>query len=648
MKSAATTAHALRPTRGAGSSVLRRSQGRADSLFRDALTVLPQGQLLPEHSWRRRHRCIVALLWLHAVGLFSFGLVEGRGAASSAAGVMVVIAAAVFASVELLGRRARSLAASFGLVTCSALVVYMASGVIEAHFHFFVVISILVLYQDWAPFLLALAYVVVHHGLLGVIDPYAVYNHQSAVDHPWKWAMVHGAFVLAASAANLVSWRANEQMLHEPLTGLAGRAVFLHRTQLGLDRLRRSRSTLAMLFLDLDRFKMLNDTLGHSAGDELLVAAAERLKSAVRRTDTVARLGGDEFAVLCEDITSHEEVTVIVERVREAIARPMRIGRNDVVTDVSIGIAFTTDPEINPKELMANADTAMYHAKARRGHGHVVFDESIRTEETDRLATETALRQALARRELRIYYQPIVSRNKDNPVGAEALLRWDHPERGLVPPAEFIPVAEQTGLILPIGRWVLEEACTEAARWSATCGPDSRPYVTVNLSVRQFSDPDLVDVVAEILERTRLDPAQLGLELTESALMEEIDSPLDTLNALKDLGVRLLLDDFGTGYSSLSYLRTFPIDSLKVDRMFVAGLDDQSGDAAILEAVVAMADALGISVIAEGVETREQLARLTLLGYDLAQGYYFARPRPAEEVRGLFGEGPLAIAASGA
>jgi diguanylate cyclase len=648
MKSAATTAHALRPTRGAGSSVLRRSQGRADSLFRDALTVLPQGQLLPEHSWRRRHRCIVALLWLHAVGLFSFGLVEGRGAASSAAGVMVVIAAAVFASVEPLGRRARSLAASFGLVTCSALVVYMASGVIEAHFHFFVVISILVLYQDWAPFLLALAYVVVHHGLLGVIDPYAVYNHQSAVDHPWKWAMVHGAFVLAASAANLVSWRANEQMLHEPLTGLAGRAVFLHRTQLGLDRLRRSRSTLAMLFLDLDRFKMLNDTLGHSAGDELLAAAAERLKSAVRRTDTVARLGGDEFAVLCEDITSHEEVTVIVERVREAIARPMRIGRNDVVTDVSIGIAFTTDPEINPKELMANADTAMYHAKARRGHGHVVFDESIRTEETDRLATETALRQALARRELRIYYQPIVSRNKDNPVGAEALLRWDHPERGLVPPAEFIPVAEQTGLILPIGRWVLEEACTEAARWSATCGPDSRPYVTVNLSVRQFSDPDLVDVVAEILERTRLDPAQLGLELTESALMEEIDSPLDTLNALKDLGVRLLLDDFGTGYSSLSYLRTFPIDSLKVDRMFVAGLDDQSGDAAILEAVVAMADALGITVIAEGVETREQLARLTLLGYDLAQGYYFAHPRPAEEVRGLFGEGPLAIAASGA
>jgi diguanylate cyclase (GGDEF)-like protein len=599
---------------------------------------------LPEQSWRRRHRCIVALLWIHVVGLFWFGVFEGIGAAASAASVMVVAAAAVMASVDVLGRRARSLAASFGLVSCSALLVYMWGGVIEAHFHFFVVLSMLVLYQDWAAFLLALAYVVVHHGLLGAISPYAVYNHSAAVAHPWRWALIHGVFVLAASAANLVSWRANEQMLHEPLTGLAGRAVFLHRTQLALDRLRRSRSTLAMLFLDLDRFKLLNDTLGHGAGDELLVAASERLKGAVRRTDTVARLGGDEFAVLCEDVTSREEVTLIVERIRQEIGRPIPVGRSEVVTDVSIGIAFTNSPDIKPDALMANADTAMYHAKARRGAGHVVFDESIRMKETDRLATETALRQALARHELRVHYQPIVSRKEGRVVGAEALLRWDHPELGLVPPAEFIPVAEQTGLILPIGRWVLEEACREAVLWSEDCEPGSRPYVTVNLSVRQFSDPDLVKVLTEILARTGLDAAQLGLEITESALMEEIDSPLETLNALKDIGVRLMLDDFGTGYSSLSYLRTFPIDALKVDRMFVSDLDEQTGDAAILEAVVAMADALGIAVVAEGVETREQLARLTLLGYDFAQGYYFARPRPAEEVRRLFGSTPLALA----
>jgi len=640
MKSAASAARYL----GAGPSHVRRSNDRTDSLLRKVLAALPKGQLLPEQSWRRRHRCIVALLWMHVVGLFCFGVLQGIGVLTSATSVLVVAAAAVLSSIDVIGRRARSLAASFGLVSCSALLVYMWGGVIEAHFHFFVVLSILVLYQDWAAFLLALAYVVVHHGLLGAIQPNAVYNHPEAIAHPWRWAIIHGAFVLAASAANLVSWRANEQMLHEPLTGLAGRAVFLHRTHLALDRLRRSNSTLAMLFLDLDRFKLLNDTLGHGAGDELLVVASERLKGAVRRTDTVARLGGDEFAVLCEDVTSHEEVTLIVERIREAIGRPIRIGRNEVVTDVSIGIAFTTSPDIKPEALMANADTAMYHAKARRGHGHVVFDESIRMKETDLLATETALRQALARQELRVYYQPIVSRHQDRIVGAEALLRWEHPKLGVVAPADFVPVAEQTGLILPIGRWVLEEACREAVRWSNVCAADPPPYVTVNLSVRQFSDPDLVDVLRDILERTGLDPAQLGLEITESAVMDEIDSPLDTLKALKDVGVRLLLDDFGTGYSSLSYLRTFPFDTLKVDRMFVADLDEQTGDAAILEAVVAMASALGIAVVAEGVETKEQLARLSLLGYDFAQGYYFARPRPAEEVRGLFGRAPLALA----
>jgi diguanylate cyclase len=628
-----------------GTTMPLRSRDRTNSWLRKVLALLPQGQLLPEQSWRRRHRCIVGLLWLHVVGLFWFGLVEGLGVVSSMTSVLIVAAAAVLASIEVLGRRARSLAASLGLVTCSALLVYMWGGVIEAHFHFFVVLSILVLYQDWTPFLLALAYVVVHHGLLGAIEPHAVYNHPAAVDHPWRWAVIHGVFVLAASAANLVSWRANEQMLHEPLTGLAGRAVFLHRTQIALDRLRRSRSTLAMLFLDLDRFKLLNDTLGHGAGDELLVAAAERLKNAVRRSDTVARLGGDEFAVLCEDVTSHEEVTLIVERIREVIGRPIPVGQSEVVTDVSVGIAFTTSPDIKPETLMANADTAMYHAKARRGTGHVVFDESIRIKESDRLATETALRQALALHELRVHYQPIVSTRENRIVGAEALVRWEHPELGFVRPADFIPVADQTGLVLPIGRWVLEEACKEAVLWQNDSDPTSRPYVTVNLSVRQFSDPDLVNALTAILERTGLEPAQLGLEITESALMEEIDSPLETLEALKRVGVRLMLDDFGTGYSSLSYLRSFPIDALKVDRMFVADLDDQTGDAAILEAVVAMADALGIAVVAEGVETKQQLARLTLLGYDFAQGYYFARPRPAAEARTWFQSPSLALAA---
>jgi diguanylate cyclase (GGDEF)-like protein len=625
----------------------RAFESRARSLVRQALSALPQGQLLPEQSWRRRHRAIVVLLWLHAVGLVGFGMLEGMGVVASVTSPLIVAVAAVFASLDLLGRRMRSLAASFGLVTCSALVVFMSGGVIEAHFHFFVVISILVLYQDWAPFLLALAYVVVHHGLLGAIDAEAVYNHSAAAAHPWKWAAVHGGFVLAASAANLVSWRANEQMLHEPLTGLAGRAVFLHRTQLALDGLRRSRTTVGLIFLDLNRFKTLNDTLGHSTGDDLLVAVAARLKTAARRTDTVARLGGDEFAVLCEDVASHDDVTAIAGRIKKAIGSSFAVGASEVVIDASIGIAFTTAPETKPEELMANADTAMYHAKKARGVGYVVFDDRIRDEEHERLEIELELRHALERNELRVLYQPVFSRLQDHVVGAEALLRWSHPERGLMSPADFIPVAEQTGLIVPIGRWVLEQACREAVLWSAGYAPEFRPYVTVNLSPRQLSDPELAGVVAAVLEETGLDPAQLGLEITESALFEEVDSPLDTLRALKAIGVRLLLDDFGTGYSSLSYLRSYPIDGIKVDRMFVADLDDDCGQAAILGAVIGMANALGISVIAEGVETKEQLARLSLLGYDFAQGYYFAHPCPAEEIRGWFSGSP-AVAALGA
>jgi diguanylate cyclase (GGDEF)-like protein len=555
--------------------------------------------------------------------------------AISAADALAVAAMAMFASLEPLGRRTRSLVASFGLVTCSALVVHIWGGAIEGHFHFFLVIPILVLYQDWRPFLLALAYVVLHHGILGAIDPESVYNHPAAQAHPWKWALIHGAFVLGASVASLVSWRANEQMLHEPLTGLAGRAFFLHRVQLALDRLQRSPTTLAVLFLDLDRFKMLNDTLGHRAGDQLLVAAAERLKNAVRRSDTVARLGGDEFAILCEEIASEDEVGALAERIKEAISRPFTIGSNDVVTGASIGIALTRTHETQPDELLGNADAAMYRAKMRRDHRYVIFNEAIRSEDERRLATESELRHALARGELHLVYQPIMARREGRVVGAEALLRWNHPERGLVPPVEFIPIAEQTGLIIPIGRWVLEQACREAVRWSVSRA-DPPPYVCVNLSLRQFVDSELVDVVAEVLEETGLDPALLGLEITETVLIEEFDSPLDTLLALKRLGVCLLLDDFGTGYSSLSYLRRFPIDVLKVDRAFVADLNDPTEDAAILAAVARMGEALGIAVIAEGVETKEQLARLGLLGYELAQGYYLGRPQPAEEVRALF------------
>jgi diguanylate cyclase len=606
----------------------RVSDGSLLAGLRRALAFLPQGRLLPERSWRRRHRWIVATVWLHAAGLAAFAVIAGFGLAHSLLEGLLVAAAAAAASVEKLGRRFQSLAASFGLITSSALLVHISGGLIEAHFHFFVVIPILVLYQDWFPFLLALAYVVIHHGLLGAIESSSVYNHPDAVAHPWRWALIHGAFVVGASAASLVGWRANEQLLHEPLTGLAGRAFFFHRVSLALDRLKRRESTLAVLYIDLDRFKLLNDTLGHSVGDELLVAVAQRLKATVRKHDTVARLGGDEFAVLCE-VSSERAALATAERIHAELSRPFQCETAELVTGASIGIVATASAGLSPEVLIGKADAAMYRAKSGNRNRTVVFDEAMGEEDADRLATETALRVALERQELRVFYQPIVAPVDGNTLGAEALLRWQHPERGLLAPGDFIPIAEQTGLIVAIGTWVLREACREAARWSSHATPEPAPFVSVNLSARQLAQPDLVEMVARVLAETGLDPSRLGLEITESALMEEIDSPLPKLTALKELGVHLLLDDFGTGYSSLSYLRNFPFDVVKIDRSFVATLGEPGDDGAILTAVVEMANALGMTVIAEGVETREQLERLTAMGYELAQGYYFAHPRPA-------------------
>ncbi|MGH2715675.1 MAG: putative bifunctional diguanylate cyclase/phosphodiesterase [Thermoleophilaceae bacterium] len=514
------------------------------------------------------------------------------------------------------------------------MLVHLWGGTIEAHFHFFVVIPILILYQDWGPFLLALVYVVIHHGALGALDPSSVYNHPSAIAHPWRWALVHGGFVVGASVASIVGWRVNEQMLREPLTGLAGRAAFLHRVNLALDRLRRGRLGLAVLYLDLDRFKVLNDTLGHAVGDQLLVEVARRLRSCTRRGDTVARLGGDEFGILCEQIHGEHEVFALAERITAALRRPVGLNGLEVQTSASVGISFTDSAAVAAEELIGDADMAMYRAKSRRGDRFVVFDEGMRAEHAQRYVTETELRRALERDELRLLYQPIVSADNGRPVACEALLRWQHPERGLVPPAEFMLVAEQSGLIVPIGAWVLREACREAKRWSVS-GESPASYVCVNLSARQFAQPDLVDTVREALDEAALQPSRLGLEVTESVLMEEADSPIETLTALKRLGVHILLDDFGTGYSSLSYLRNFPIDVIKVDRSFVKGVGGDREDEAILAAVVGLSRALGLTVVAEGVETESQLSRIRVLGCELVQGYYISLPRPPTELDDL-------------
>jgi diguanylate cyclase (GGDEF)-like protein/PAS domain S-box-containing protein len=419
--------------------------------------------------------------------------------------------------------------------------------------------------------------------------------------------------------------RLAHQALHDPLTELPNRALFLDRLALALARLRRKPSSLAVLFADVDRFKVVNDSLGHDAGDRLLVSLARRLRDVLRPGDTLARFGGDEFAVLCEDVPEGN-VSGIADRMMDALEEPFVAGAREVFVSMSVGIALARSPDQRPEALLRDADAAMYLAKDRGRARYEVFDEAMRDESTERLLLENALRRAPERGELRALYQPIVRLADGAMIAAEALVRWVHPERGLLEASQFVPLAEETGIIVPIGAWVLEEACREAATWP---GNGDAAAVSVNLSARQLSRPDLVDAVAAALEHSGLDADRLWLEITESVLMEDADTAVAALERLRGLGVHLCVDDFGTGYSSLAYLRRFPVDALKVDRSFVAGLGEDPEDSAIVEAVVSMAHSLRLSVVAEGVETDDQLNRLRDLGCELAQGFYFAAPVPA-------------------
>ena len=423
-----------------------------------------------------------------------------------------------------------------------------------------------------------------------------------------------------------IEHRLAHQAMHDPLTGLPNRALLLDRLDRALRRARRNQRRVAVLFLDLDHFKVVNDSLGHGLGDRLLIAIADRLQAALRPADTVARFGGDEFVVLCEDLVSQQDAVAIAERVNEAVSGPFVIDDVEVFVGVSIGIAFPDDSDADPETLIRDADAAMYQAKDRGRARWVIFDNAMRASAVDRLDIENALRRALDRRELRVYYQPMIELSSGQLTGVEALLRWEHPERGLLLPGDFITVAEETGLIVPIGSWVLDQACRQVQRWQASM-PDLPPLVlAVNLSGRQLGHPRLVDDVAAVLAETGIDPSHVDLEITESVLMDDVEMSEETLGRLKKLGVKLVVDDFGTGYSSLSYLRRFPVDVLKVDRSFVDGLGSDPGDSAIVTAVVTLAHALGLHAVAEGVETLEQLSELRRLGCDSAQGFHFARP----------------------
>ncbi len=733
--------------------------------------VLPRGGTLPPAVWARRHGGLVILLWAHAAGTLVMALVRGATLLHAAAEVAPLVMTAVLAGSSLLPARWRAAAVTVGLVTASAVVVHLSGGLVEMHFHFFVVVALVSLYHDWTCYLIALGFVVVHHAVLGTLFPASVYNHPAAWAHPARWAVIHGLFVLGASAAAIVNWRLNEsalaavergkerlaevqslahlgswewdvaadrvtwseelfrifglepgelratysgylervheadrqrvdgivrdafarrgrlsfdhrivrpdgdvrwvqclgdvvmglggeplklvgsaqditerkraeealshQALHDALTGLANRALFQDRLEHALARQARDGTLSAVLFIDLDDFKTVNDGLGHAEGDQLLVAVGERLAAGLRADDTAARLGGDEFAVLLEGLDQAVYAEFVAARIMESLREPFTIEGSPLAVSGSIGIAVAA-PGSDSRQLLRQADVAMYRAKGEGKNRACVFEAGMHTEVMQRLELKAELGQAVDNGEFVNHYQPLVDLESGGIVGVEALVRWCHPERGLLSPAVFMAMAEETGLIVPIGRRVLREACRQTREWQAL-----RPglAVNVNLSARQLQDAGLVDEVAGCLESTGLDPACLTLEITESVLLADDAAVARTLAGLKALGVGIALDDFGTGYSSLSHLERFPVDVLKIDKRFVDGLGNGQAPA-LTRAILGLGDMLGLKVVAEGVERPEQLRALRDLGCRWGQGYLFARPLPAEEALAVIERSP--------
>ena len=721
---------------------------------------LPRGQTLPGAAWALRHRALTLVAWAHIPGLFLFGLATHHSVGSSLVTVIPIAVFAALAGAGTLRRRERAAMVCLALLTSSAMLVHLWHGRIEGHFHFFVVVAALALYEEWFPYLLAFVYVLVHHGAMGALDAGSVYDHEGAELHPWLWAGVHALFISALGVVNIVSWRMSEdtrdamresdvrfrsafedapigmalvgldgvvqrvnarlcadarrtedgfvgrpldeltppedrdgtpwpppdggeverryvrgdgstgwalwqhslvhgrdgepaywvshlldisarkgaerqldyQAHYDALTGLPNRTLFLR--HLDEQIAAGGDDDVAVLFVDLDNFKVVNDSLGHGAGDRLLTIVAERMRRVVRPGDVIARFGGDEFAVLVGRSGGVAAARRVAERLAAALRAPVELDGGQRFVTASFGVRSVPVASADPESLLRDADAAMYRAKELGKARCEVFDDSMRERAVERLDLEGGLRHALERGELRVLYQPQVELASGRIVGAEALLRWHHPVRGVVVPPLFIPIAEQTGLIVPIGAWVLEEACRQAAAWARQAGRELT--ISVNVSPRQLADEGFEYLVQDALAATGLEPRLLCLEVTESAVMADPVAATAVLERLKALGVRLAIDDFGVGYSSLSQLKTLlPVDTIKIDKSFVDGVPGEGEDQAIVDAILRLADGLGLAAVAEGVETSEQVDALLGMGCRLSQGFHFARPQTPADLERL-------------